>query len=271
VYGDRNGNTIVQKSDLLIVLGCRLAHCLIGYKGIEYFAPDARIFHVEIDPSEFHQKRVEYIHADCKEFIKKLPIVKVEPWFEPFPLERNNVDPENPYTILDDFFKKKPSGTNVVFSSGTLQSLTWHTAVAKEDDRIIVCTHGDMGYEIPASIGVAMKNGRRTFVLLGDGSFQFTIGELMHFKNMNLPVTILCFDNGGYAAINITQNRYFKEGEFGTVFTFPSFEKLADVYGLPYYTEFVNVEDGPCLIHLKCKPQGRYPVVAGNLDNFVLG
>jgi len=271
VYGDRNGNTIVQKSDLLIVLGCRLAHCLIGYKGIEYFAPDARIFHVEIDPSEFHQKRVEYIHADCKEFIKKLPIVKVEPWFEPFPLERNNVDPENPYTILDDFFKKKPAGTNIVFSSGTLQSLTWHTAVPKEDDRIIVCTHGDMGYEIPASIGVAMKNGRRTYCLLGDGSFQFTIGELMHLKNMNLTITILCFDNGGYAAINITQNRYFKEGEFGTVFTFPSFEKIADVYGLPYYTEFVNVEEGPCLIHLKCKPQGRYPVVAGNLDNFVLG
>ena len=271
VYGDRNGNTIVQKADLVIVLGCRLAHCLIGYKGIEFFAPNARIFQVEIDPNEFHQKRVEYIHADCKEFIKKLPVVSVEPWFEPFPVERNNTDPMNPYTILDDFFRRKPSDTNVVFSSGTLQSLTWHTAVPKEGDRIIVCTHGDMGYEIPASIGVAIKTKRRTFCLLGDGSFQFTIGELMHLKNMNLPITIMCFDNGGYAAINITQNRYFKDGEFGTVFSFPSFEKLADVYGLPYYTEFVNVEEGPCLIHLKCKPQGRYPVVAGNLDNFVLG
>ena len=269
VYGDRNGNTIVQKSDLVIVLGCRLAHCLIGYKGIEYFAPEAKIFQVEIDPAEFHQKRVEYIHADCNDFLDTLPVVDVKPWFEPFPVERPNKDPMNPYTLLDNFFKEKPAGTNVVFSSGTLQSLTWHTAVPKEDDRIIVCTHGDMGYEIPASIGVALKTGRRTFCLLGDGSFQFTIGELMNLKN--LPVTVLCFDNGGYAAINITQNRYFKDGEFGTKFEFPDFKKLADVYNLPYYTEFVNVEEGPALIHLKCKPQGRYPVVAGLLDNFVEG
>jgi len=267
VYGDRNGNTIVQKSDLLIVLGCRLAHCLIGYKGIEYFAPDADIFQIEIDSAEFHQKRVNYIHSDCADYIKKLPDVKVEPWFTPFPVERPNYDADNPYTLLDNFFIEKPSGTNVVFSSGTLQSLIWHTAVPKDEDRFIVCTHGDMGYEIPASIGVAMKTKKRTFCMLGDGSFQFTIGELMNIKD--LPITIVCFDNGGYAAINITQNRYFKDGEFGTVFKFPDFKKIAEVYDIPYYTSFVNVEDGPALIHLKSKPQGRYPVVAGNIDNFV--
>lgn len=267
--GDRNGNSIVQKSDMVIALGCRLGRGVIGYAGIEKFAPDARIFQVEIDPSEFHQNRVEYIHSDCKDFITKLPDFHIDPWFTKYPFERNNFEKTNPYTILDEFFRNKPPATNIVFSSGCLQALTWHTAVPKEGDRIIVCSHGDMGYEVPASIGVAMNNGRRTYCMLGDGSFQFTIGELMHLKNLNLPVSILCFDNSGYGSIKITQDRYFKEGQFGNMFNFPSFEKLADVYGIPYYTEFVNVESGPCLIHIKCQTQGRWPMVAGCIDNFV--
>lgn len=267
IYGDRNGNTIVQQSDLVIVLGCRLGRGLVGYKGIEFFAPGARIFQIEIDPSECHQKRVEYIQADCADFLKQSAPVRFEPWFEPGPPERPDTDPLNPYTLLDNFFDRKPAGTNVVFSSGTLQALTWHTAFPKEADRIIVCTHGDMGYEIPAAIGVAKRTGRRTFCLVGDGSFQFTIGELMNLKD--LPVTIMCFDNNGYGAISITQDRYFNGTEFGTKFTFPSFEELAAVYKIPYYTEFTTVTVGPCIVHLKCRTQGRYPVVSGALDNFV--
>ena len=124
-----------------------------------------------------------------------------------------------------------------------------------------------MGYEVPAAIGAATRTKRRTYCLLGDGSFQFTISELMNIRD--LPITIMCFDNGGYGAISITQSRYFGGEEHGTRFTFPSFEKLADVYGIPYFTEFKNVENGPCLIHIKCKQQGRYPIVVGSLDNFV--
>jgi acetolactate synthase-1/2/3 large subunit len=269
INGDRNGNTIVQQSDMVIALGCRLGRGVIGYTGICNFAPKARIFQVDIDTSEFNKTRVEYIQSDCIDLIKKLPEVRVKPWFNIFPIERNNFENDNPYTILDKFFRDKPSGTNVVFSSGCLQALTWHTAVPKKDDRIIVCSHGDMGYEIPASIGVAMKTGRRTYCMIGDGSFQFTIGELMHLKNNNLPISILCFDNNGYGSIKITQSRYFKDGQFGNSFNFPSFKKIAEVYDIPYYTDFVDINEGPCIIHLICQTQGRYPMVSGNLDNFV--
>lgn len=266
IYGDRNGNTCVQKADVVISLGCRLAHYFIGYKGIDFFAPNADIYQIDIDETEFHQKRVKYIKCDCGVFISKLPKIKYDTWFLQYEIERNNFNERNPYTILDNFFKLKPSNVNLVCSSGTLQSLIWHTAIPKEGDRFIICTHGDMGYEIPASIGVAMKTNKRTFCFLGDGSFQFTLSELMNLKN--LPISVVCFDNNGYGAIKITQRKYFKNNEYGTDFDFPNIKDLANIHSIPYYTEYNEIKDGPCIIHIKCDVQGRYPVVKDILDNF---
>jgi acetolactate synthase-1/2/3 large subunit len=258
VIGDRNGNKVVQDADLVVSLGCRLGICAIGYKGIQNFAPQADIYQVDIDTSEFRHDRIKYIHSSCKNFISKLPRVVYKPWFTKEVLGRQDDDELNPYNILDEFFRVKPGSTNIVCSSGSLVSHVWHTYVHKYDDRFIICSNGDMGFEIPASIGVAMKTNRRTFCMVGDGSFQFSFTELMNVKN--LPITFMVFNNGGYGAIKLTQKKYFKN-EFGTDFKFPDVKKIADVYNIPYYSNYTEHVDGPCIIEIKCKVQDRLPMI----------
>lgn len=115
-----------------------------------------------------------------------------------------------------------------------------------------------MGFEIPASFGVAMKTNRRTFCMVGDGSFQFSFTELMNVKK--LPITFMVFNNGGYGAIKLTQKKYFKN-EFGSDFKFPDVKKIADVYNIPYYSNYTEHVDGPCIIEIKCKVQDRLPMI----------
>jgi len=138
----------------------------------------------------------------------------------------------------------------------------------KDGDRFITSGHGDMGYEVAAAMGVSFHN-KRTWAIVGDGSFQYNIQDLQTLKHYNLPVSILVFNNGGYGAIKITQNAVFKR-EYGTSsssdLTFCNIEKVTKAYDIPYYKVekdddlgYLEHSDGPMVIEIICNTQGRYP------------
>lgn len=54
-YGDRTANFIVAKSDLVIAIGSRLDVRQVGAKR-ENFAPDSKIFRIDIDAGELEYK-----------------------------------------------------------------------------------------------------------------------------------------------------------------------------------------------------------------------
>jgi acetolactate synthase-1/2/3 large subunit len=252
VIGDKNGNDAFKEADLVIALGCRLSKTVTGYN--DDIIKDKRIIQVDIDTNEFHKPGIEYIFCDVETFVNSIewPVSK---WFKPQPQPRPDKDVDNPYTILDDFFKNKPENSTIVASSGSIFCAMWHAYICKKNDSIVFSGHGDMGFELPASIGHSMRTGRRTFCIVGDGSIQYSISEFINLKN--LPITILCFNNGGYGAIKLTQRQYFNGREYGTDFNFPSLEKIAKVYDIPYFTEYTNVETGPCIIELFVRVQPR--------------
>lgn len=251
VIGDKNGNDAFRQADLVIALGCRMSKMVTGYGDLP---SDKRIIQVDIDENEFHKQGIEYIYCDAQTFLESVnwPDNK---WFLPKEQPRPDRDPDNPYTILDSFFEYRPENSTVVISSGSIACTGWHAYTNRPGDKFIMSGHGDMGFEIPVAIGHAMRTGRRTFCIIGDGALQYSIPELMNLKN--LPVTILCFNNGGYGAIKITQRQYFEGREYGTNFEFPSLKKLADVYGIPYFTEYTTVDSGPCIVEFFVRVQPR--------------
>jgi acetolactate synthase-1/2/3 large subunit len=253
VIGDKNGNEAFGQADLVIALGCRLSKTVTGYK--DDIIKDKRIIQVDIDTTEFHKPGIEYIYCDVESFINNVKWPSSNKWFKPEPQPRPDKDIDNPYTILDDFFNIKPENSTIVASSGSIFCAMWHAYICKKNDSIVFSGHGDMGFEIPASIGHAMRTGRRTFCIVGDGALQYSIPEFMNLKN--LPVTVLCFNNGGYGAIQITQRQYFDSREYGTKFNFPSLKSIAEIYDIPYCTEYRDVESGPCIVELFVRVQPR--------------
>jgi acetolactate synthase-1/2/3 large subunit len=144
----------------------------------------------------------------------------------------------------------------------------------KKDDKFLISSQGDMGFELTASIGASIADPSRTvFPILGEGSLQLNIQELQTIVHHNLPIKVLLFNNNAYGAIEITQSNFFKQ-KFGvdesSGLSFPDTEKICGAYGLPYLSVRENnkIEDsinlflnskGPIVLEVFCCIQGRYP------------
>ena len=280
LIGNRSGNFAIQNADLILCLGSRLSKNITGYnRGL--FAREAKVVYLDIDKSEFMEKKQldMKLHMDLKTFFDiELPKVNWDKkwiqknkewrfmWEEELP--EKNGPLVCPYRHLNTFFKEKGDNSIVTMSSGSIYCVGWHMHRYKNGDRFITSGHGDMGYEVASAMGAAF-HGKRTYTIVGDGSFQYNIQDLQTLKHHNLPVTILVFNNGGYGAIQITQNNVFKR-EFGTTpqsdISFCNFEKISNAYDIPYY-RVENDEDigylkhgnGPILVEIVCNVQGRYP------------
>jgi acetolactate synthase-1/2/3 large subunit len=281
LIGNRSGNFAIQNADLILCLGARLSKNITGYnRGL--FAREAKVVYLDIDESEFiEDKKLDLkLHMDLKIFFQmELPLNKnMDPrWITKTQEWRNLWEEELPdkngplvcpYRQLNEFFKRKAGDSVVTMSSGSIYCVGWHMHRYKEGDRFITSGHGDMGYEVAAAMGASF-HGKRTYAIVGDGSFQYNIQDLQTLKHHNLPVTLLIFNNDGYGAIKITQNTVFKR-EFGTSsksdLTFCNIEKVSNVYGIPYYrvqededVGYLSHTDGPLIVEIVCNTQGRYP------------
>lgn len=280
LIGNRSGNFAIQNADLILCLGSRLSKNITGYnRGL--FAREAKVVYLDIDKSEFMEKKQldMKLHMDLRTFFDiELPKVNWDQkwiqknkewrtmWEEELP--EKNGPLVCPYRHLNTFFKEKSGNSIVTMSSGSIYCVGWHMHRYKNGDRFITSGHGDMGYEVASAMGAAF-HGKRTYTIVGDGSFQYNIQDLQTLKHHNLPVTILVFNNGGYGAIQITQNNVFKR-EFGTTpqsdLSFCNFEKISNAYEIPYYkvendedVGYLKHENGPILVEIVCNVQGRYP------------
>jgi acetolactate synthase-1/2/3 large subunit len=283
LIGNRAGNFAIQNADLVLCLGSRLCKSITGYKR-ELFAREAKIVYIDIDESEFlSEKKLDIqLHMDLKTFFDyELPTINIcekwiqknkewkELWEEEIPERSGTL--VCPYRHLNKFFKEKNGNSIVTMSSGSIYCVGWHMYRYKEGDRFITSGHGDMGYEVASSIGASL-HGKRIYVIVGDGSFQYNIQDLQILKQHNLPVTILLFNNDGYGAIKITQSTVFKR-EYGTSsksdLTFCDIEKVSNAYDIPYYkvekdedTEYLNHTNGPIIVEIICNIQARFPRTA---------
>ena len=106
---------------------------------------------------------------------------------------------------------------------------------------------GDMGYAIPACVGVHFADPTLNIVLvIGEGSFHTNMQELAVIRKHNIPVKIFVINNDGYLSIKITQETFFGGKEIASGFdsgvTIPSLKKLCKAYGLPYISIDNNKE-----------------------------
>jgi acetolactate synthase-1/2/3 large subunit len=131
-----------------------------------------------------------------------------------------------------------------------------------------------MGYDLPASIGVAIAKGGRVVCLAGDGSIQMNVQELQTVVAHNLAVKIFVLNNGGYLSIRQMQSGFFAGRLIGTDrtsgVTFPDMVKVGKAYGIPSFPvnrmsdlEMVKAElakPGPALFYVQLDPaQGFEP------------
>jgi acetolactate synthase I/II/III large subunit len=290
LIGDRVGNFTLQNCDLLISFGCRMSQGIIGYRS-DWFAREAKIIYIDNDQNELEKDNLKYelkVNMDLNVFFDKYNFDKAEykewvekcnhwksKWFFEIPSDLkddNNII--NPYHILKIFFQIAPKNKIILCSSGSIVTNIWHMANIKEGDKFIISSQGDMGFELPASIGSSIAEKEKMVIpIFGEGSFQLNIQELQTIKQYKLPIKIFVFNNNSYGAIKITQTNFFKN-KFGvdieSGISFPNTEKICNAYEIKYISiskndeienkleEFLNYK-GAVLCEVFCCIQSRYP------------
>jgi len=294
LIGDRAGNFAMQNCDLLISFGCRMAQGIIGYRS-DWFAREAKIIYIDNDENELAKTNTHYdlkINMDLNLFFDNFNydftdsnkkndwwVEKCNHWKNKWQFETpNDLSDENginPYHLLKIFFDKAPENKVILCSSGSIITNVWHMVNVKKGDKFIISSQGDMGFELPASIGSQIAEpGKMVVPIFGEGSFQLNIQELQTIVHYKLPIKILLFNNGAYGAIEITQKNFFK-AKFGVDYSsglsFPDSAKIATAYGIKYLSvsknenieesiqDFLNYNKGPIILEIFCCIQGRVP------------
>ena len=292
--GDRAGNFAVQNADLVIVLGSRLSVALTGFE-YNLFAREAKIVVVDIDPEEHRKNTVEIdlmIEADLRKFfeLEKLSyqgsnewIEKCKYWRNKWPVYQAEYALEaniNMYEFIHGLETVMIDDSVVVSDAGSAYYVTSQALKIKQNQRYITSgAQADMGYTLPAAIGVCIaRNKRETLGITGDGSFQMNIQELQTIVHNKLPIKIFIWNNDGYLSIKTTQVKFFESRFAGTGpssgVSCPSFQKIANAYGINYVraespNQLINALhqtmsiDGPVICEIICpETQAVLPAVS---------
>lgn len=173
----------------------------------------------------------------------------------------------NLYAVLDAV-SNHSAATDVLM--GDAGSISYAGPVAlrtKEGQRMVFSpAQADMGWALPAAIGVAMAGADQVISIIGDGSFMSNIQELAVARQHDLNIKFVILNNDGYLSIKNTQSKYYNGRVYGTGsetgLWFPSFKNIAAAFDMQYadvrlkndldkFPELLKTK-GPMIIDCKC-------------------
>jgi len=297
MHGTGYANMAITHTDCLIGVGTRFDDRLTG--GIDTFAPEAEVVHVDIDPAEISknihadypcigdagtvldQLTAEIEHApDAREWREQCQTWKDEYPMD-YPVDENA--PLRPEFIVEAFDEATDDDT--IVTTGVGQHQMWAAQYwTYTEPRTWVSSHGlgTMGYGLPAAIGArfAADDDQDVVCFDGDGSFLMTLQEISVAVRENLDITVAVLNNEYVGMVRQWQDAFFEGRHMASEYNWmPEFDKLAEAFGaqgwrVDNYDEVADaVEealdyDGPSVIDFHIDPDANvYPMVASGAPN----
>lgn len=263
MHGMYAPNVMTDECDVLIAVGMRFDDRVTGDS--TKFAPQARIIHIEIDPSEVDKiKKAEApVIGDAKEALKMLmPLVKkgdFTGWKNEF--RKLDVKEYDKVTLRDlsqegkikmaevvALLSDKTNGEAcIVVDVGQHQMVTARYYQFKKANSFIASGGlGTMGFAIPASFGAKVGAPDREVVgIIGDGCFQMTIQELGTIAQSGLAVKMIILNNNFLGMVRQWQQLFFDNRYSFVELQNPDFITIARGFGIDGHTcsERENLSD----------------------------
>ncbi len=256
MHGTYRANLAVTECDILIAIGARFDDRVTGK--IDEFAPNAKIIHIDIDPTSISKNVVVDIPivGDAKNALKKFNNLLNNEYKETVPKFKSNL--EIWYNQIDQWKKvhklnydKNTTSIKPQYVIEKLYEITKGDAIIAtevgqnqmwtaqfypfEKPRTLLTSGGlgTMGYGLPAALGAQVAFPDKTVIdVAGDGSIQMNIQELATVMQYKLPVKIIILNNGYLGMVRQWQELFFDKNYSETVMeVVPDFVKLAESYG----------------------------------------
>ena len=304
MHGTGYANMAISHTDCLLAIGTRFDDRLTG--GIETFAPDAEVIHVDIDAAEI-SKNVHADHplvGDAGTVIEQLDETlsdafeatgtdeesyadwreQCSDWKDDYPMDYATPDdqPVKPQFVVEATDELTPDDT--IVTSGVGQHQMWASQYwTFREPRTWISSHGlgTMGYGLPAAIGAKIAAPDREVVCFdGDGSFLMTMQGLSVAVRENLDITVVVLNNEAIGMVRQWQDAFFDQRRMASMYGWmPDFAKLAEAFGARGFTlrEYDEVADtlraaidydGPSIVDAHIDPdENVYPMVPSGGDN----
>lgn len=279
-HGVKRANMIMNRSDLLIVMGSRLGdRSVANAKGLENAN---KLIHIDLDPAEIGKNIQPYIPVvgDIKDVLEQLhPLLDDyktdKEWLRETDELRSRFTNEifkedngfvNPRHFLRVLSEKTNSDAYVSTEVGQNQIWCSNYFNFKEPRSFITSAgFGTMGYGLPSAIGasVAAEGSKPVIAVMGDGSFQMDLPELATMNQWNIPVKMVVFKNDRLGMVHEHQFLLYKSNyQAVSIEGSPDFNKLADAYGIKngFVTENSKVSEA---IDEMMNSEGSYLLVVG--------
>lgn len=301
MHGTYAANTALYECDLLINFGARFDDRLTG--NLQYFAPEATVAHIDIDPAEIGKNVPTAIPivSDAKhvlvELIKMdLELPDISEWTERVYEHKSKYPFKNPSSEEGQLssphvVKMIHEYTNgeAIVTTDVGQHQMWaaqYYPLNTPDNWVTSGGLGTMGFGFPAAIGAQLAYPDKTVVAItGDGGFQMTLQELSVISELKLPVKVVILNNACLGMVRQWQELFYEERYSQSLIPDqPDFVKLAEAYNVKGYRASNEEEakaiikeafdhPGPALIDFRVIQNEKvYPMIpAGSGLNQMIG
>jgi acetolactate synthase I/II/III large subunit len=290
IKGSLFGEKLVNKSDLIISLGCRIAPTL-ALGNPKTFLKNKKSISINNDADElrnpfykFNLKintDLKYFFKEIKKFKKKIK-AKNDHWLKyckkiklenDIPNIHKNTNPIDLYRFMYDIGEISSKKNILITDAGSnyyIGGQAWRFERGQLE--IASTTNAAMGLSIPLSIGASIASKKQILSITGDGSIELNIQELKTISHYNLNIKTFVINNGGYVSMKKWQDDFFKGNRLDTeektgVGTM-DFKKIANAFNLNYISikkvseikkvlKIVLSNNKPYLIDVFTDPQQR--------------
>lgn len=288
MHGTAAANIATLEADLIIGMGFRFDDRITG--NIEKFCPNAKIIHIDIDPSEIEKnKKVDIaLVGDLKKVLTLLNKKRIE--LEDICEWRDRVEYlKRRYSLIVPDCKEGLTTQRVlreidrvlkgegVIATDVGQHQMWsalHLTYRNPNSIISSGGGGTMGFGLPSAIGAQVAcPDKKIISIVGDGGFQMNIQELILLKAYKLPVKVFIMNNSYLGMVRQWQE-LFHERRYSEVNLEinPDFVKVAEAYGIKSVTleseedlekiDEILKSDEPILVNcIVKKEENVYPMI----------
>ncbi|MDM8559470.1 biosynthetic-type acetolactate synthase large subunit [Candidatus Parabeggiatoa sp. HSG14] len=253
MHGTYEANMAMHECDMLIAIGARFDDRITG--DLEKFCPYAKIVHVDIDPASISKNvpvdipivgAVDQVLPDMISMIKESEQRpdsdalaawwgQIDTWRTTNCLEYDRKSKLiKPQFVLEKLYELTQGEAYVTSDVGQHQMFTAQFYKFTRPYQWITSGGlGTMGFGLPAAMGVQFAHPNDTVACItGDASIQMCIQELSTCKQFDLPIKIICLNNGYLGMVRQWQELFYDKRYSHTyVEALPDFVKLADSYG----------------------------------------
>ena len=304
MHGTYTASTSMQRADLLIAVGARFDDRVTGDPA--FFAPDAKIIHVDVDPAEIGKIRKPDVPivGDAKAVLEQLIeagrvrlgseepparddwFATIREWQKNFPLAYDQ-DPDGPILqqyVIDELANHIGPDGIVVAGVGQHQMWTSQFWRFEHPNRWINSGGlGTMGYAVPAAVGAQAGMPDSTVIAIdGDGCFQMTFQELITAAIEKIPVKIAVLNNANLGMVRQWQKLFYNDRYSATELSpsIPNIVMLAEAMGcagfraetpqdvVPTIEKALEINDRPVVMEFVCDPDAMvFPMIEAGGSN----